>query len=203
MVEELLQDNICKQALRRHTLGQRHYRKRSQFKGVPLGILYLEVRFESQLVTDDTADIDLRRNQYQRVRHLRIQFSIVFAVFNFRIYVLFPDFRIGRIDGLARLALKASDLDEICGILLVFLYGRFQFCTLFFSKRIVEQGGLAKHRGIQRKVLLAHLSEHLLPKPVELVFQTGDLVPESLNLCRLGRHDFLFGGHLFRSLSTI
>ena len=59
MIEELLQDDIRKQALRRHTLGQRHYRKRSQFKGVPLGILYLEVRFENQLVTDDTADIDL------------------------------------------------------------------------------------------------------------------------------------------------
>ena len=117
--------------------------------------------------------------------------------------MLFPDFQIGRIDGLAGLALKASDLDELCSILLVFLYGRLKFCTLFIGKRIVEQGRLAKHRGIQRKVLLAHLSEHLLPKPVELVFQTGDLVPESLNLCRLGRYDFLFGGHLFRSLSTI
>ena len=35
------------------------------------------------------------------------------------------------------------------------------------------------------------------------LFQTGDLDAESLNLCRLGCYDFLFGGHLFRSLSTI
>ena len=117
--------------------------------------------------------------------------------------MLFTYFQIGRIDGLARLALKAFDLDKLCGVFLVLPHSRFQFRTLSFGKRIVEQGGLTQHCRIKREVLLTHLSEHLLPQPIKLILQTGDLTLESLNLRRLCCYDFLFRCHLFRSSSIL
>ena len=69
MIEELLKDNVSEQTLGSHTLGQWHYRERGYLKGFSLRFLYLEIRFQHQLVTDDAAHIHLCGNQHQCVRH--------------------------------------------------------------------------------------------------------------------------------------
>ncbi len=117
--------------------------------------------------------------------------------------MLLADFQAGRVYRPARLPIKSPDLYESGFFLFVLLHLRVQRRALFVGEWVVEQAGLAEDCGVERKVLLAHLSEHLLAQPVQLVLKAGDLVAEPLDFGRLRCDYFLFGCHLFRSLSTI
>ena len=120
-------------------------------------------------MADDAADVDLCGDDDQRIRNLGLKFRIFIAILDFGIDVFLADFKAGRVYRLARLPLKSPDLYEFALFLFVLLNLRVQRSALFVGEGFVKQAGLTENRRVERKVLLAHLSEHLLAQPVQLV----------------------------------
>ena len=151
-------------------------------------------------MTYDAAHIYLSGHQHKCLRHFRFKFSVFLAILYFRIYMLLSNLKPGCVYGFAWLALEGFHPDKFRSVIFVLFDGCIQFRPFVCSEWIVKQGGLHKGIRIKRKVLLAHLSEHLFPQPVELVLKAGDFAFQPLYFSCLLRYYLLIGSHIFSIL---
>ena len=76
----LADDDIRQQGGVGHAFVKRCERHGRYLEGFPVGVLYLELTLENELVADDTADVHLPGNKDKAVGHLRSHLRVVLLV---------------------------------------------------------------------------------------------------------------------------
>ena len=185
----LVYEDVRQKAFGGHPLRDYHFRQRSYLERRPVGILHLEAALEDELVACDSVDVHLSGPDGQPVRVLHTYLHIVRIVFHpLGIDVGDYDGKVG-VYRLADLALVCLDFYGLGVLLLHGLDFGVKSGLLILAQLLVEQSRL-KSRGVERKVLLAHLAEELLAEPVHHglqgghgVLEFGLLGRELLDLC--------------------